>query len=286
MAFLPKRVLGQVLRFPGIENLSGVPGFDGSARKVVINPPRIDPVLYSLTATALLDYTRRHLTTPRMAAHLLSTMGIDPPYCRLATPDEDLATTRRRRRRRGLALRRQWMDDDDGSSSPPVSCLPLRVLYLTLAKDTNDYMADTLAHGLVTLLGPAAVTQYHRRDVLYTTPQLLGEDARAPARTHQYGFGFTYGNTLFDLRDAGAATSTAEADDASLRQSIANRDFDVVIFSLIHRGPPPLMDAVCKAYPLAHIASVYGHDWSPSERDLAEYARCVGFHFAREAVFA
>ena len=26
---------------------------------------------------------------------------------------------------------------------------------MTLAKDTNDYVADTLAHGLVTLLGPA-----------------------------------------------------------------------------------------------------------------------------------
>ncbi len=284
VAFLPKRVLGQVLRFPGIESLSGVPGFDGGDRNVVINPPRIDPVLYSLTATALLDYTRRHLTTPRMAAHLLSTMGIDPPYCRLATPDEDLATARRRRRRRGLALRRLRIDDDgDDSRSPLFFCPPLRVLYLTLVKDTNDYMADTLAHGLVTLLGPAAVTQHHRRDVLYTTPQLLGEAARAPARTSQYGFGFTYGNTLFDLRDAGATTTTAETDDVRLRQSIANRDFDVVIFSLIHRGPPPLMDAVCKAYSRARIAAVYGHDWPPSERDLAEYAPCAGFYFAREA---
>jgi hypothetical protein len=34
VAFLPKRVLGQVLRFPGIENLSGVPGFDGGDRNV------------------------------------------------------------------------------------------------------------------------------------------------------------------------------------------------------------------------------------------------------------
>jgi hypothetical protein len=283
VAFLPKRVLGQVLRFPGIENLSGVPGFDGGARNVVITPPQIDPVLYSLTATALLDYTRRHLTTPRMAAHLLSTMGIDPPYCRLATPDGDLTTARRRRRRRRLAMRRLWTDDDDSISSSPFACPPLRVLYLTLAKDTNDYMADTLAHGLVTLLGPAAVTQHHRRDVLYTTPLLLGEDVRAPARTSQYGFGFTYGNTLFDLRDAGAATSTADVNDARLRQSIANHGFDVVILSLIHRGPPPLMDAVCKAYPQARVAAVYGHDWPPSERDLAEYAPCAGFYFAREA---
>lgn len=121
----------------------------------------------------------------------------------------------------------------------------MRVLYLTLAKDTNDYMADTLAHGLVTLLGPGAVTQYHRRGVLYTTPRLLGEDARAPARTSQCGFGFTYGNTLFDLRDAG---TQPEAADANLRQAIADHDFDVVIFSLINRGSPPLMDAVCAAY--------------------------------------
>jgi hypothetical protein len=60
VVFLPKRVLRQVLRFPGVETLSGVPGFDGGDRNVVINTPHIDPVLYSLTATALLDYTRRH----------------------------------------------------------------------------------------------------------------------------------------------------------------------------------------------------------------------------------
>ena len=278
VAFLPKRVLGQVLRFPGVQTLSGVPGFEGGGRSVVIDPPRIDPVLYSLTVTALLDYTRRHLTTPRMAAHLLSIMGIDPPYCRLAPHDDDLVTARRRRRRR----RGLWLGDDD--APPPSPCRPLRVLYLTLAKDTNDYMADTLAHGLVTLIGPGAVTQHHRRDVLYTTPQLLGEGTRAPARTGQYGFGFTYGNTLFDLRDAGAV-GTAEAAEAQLRQAIADRDFDVVVFSLIHRAPPPLMDAVCQAYPRARIAAVHGHDWPPTERDLSEYAPCAGFYFAREAGF-
>jgi hypothetical protein len=284
VAFLPKRVLGHVLRFPGVEALTGVPGCGGGdARNVVITPPHIDPVLYSLTATALLDYTRRHLTTPRMAAHLFATMGMDPPYCRLEHPSQDLAAARRRRRRRGLALRKQWLGDGDGFGSAPPPCPPLRVLYLTLAKDTNDYMADTLAHGLVTLLGPGAVTQHHRRDVLYTTPRLLGESTRAPARTSQYGFGFTYGNTLFDLRDA-ETMKAVQQDDARLRQAIADHDFDVVIFSLIHRGPPPLMDAVCQAYPRARIAAVYGHDWPPGDAELETYASCAGFYFAREAV--
>ena len=141
-------------------------------------------------------------------------------------------------------------------------------------------MADTLAHGLVTLLGPASVTQHHRRDVLYTTPGLLREEVRAPARASQYGFGFTYGNTLFDLRDTRTEDRAA---DAALRKAIADRVFDVVVFSLIHRGPPPLMEEVCAAYPPGRVAAVYGHDWPPSEADIAAYTQCAGFYFAREA---
>ena len=288
VAFLPKRVLSLALRFPGVEHIRGVPGAGdvnpSATRDVAINPAAIDPVLYSLTVTALLDYTRRHLTTPRMAAHVLATMGVDPPYCRLPSEDADrVISPSRRRRRHSLALRRQWLDDGGGGGATepmPLPCPPLRVLYLALAKDTTDYMADTLAHGLVTLLGPGSVTQHHRRDVLYTTPGLVREEVRAPARASQYGFGFTYGNTLFDLRDAAGKEKDA---DAALLKAIADRAFDVVVFSLIHRGPPPLMEAVCAAYPRARVAAVYGHDWPPSEADLAAYAPCAGFYFAREA---
>ena len=82
------------------------------------------------------------------------------------------------------------------------------------------------------------------------------------------------------MRDAGTPSETT---DNNIRQAIANRDFDVVVFSLIHRGPPPLMDAVCAAYPRARVAAVHGHDWPPGETDLAAYAGCAGFYFAREA---
>jgi len=280
VTFLPKRVLSLALRFPGVDRLSGVPGADRggadspSTRDVVINLDGIDLVLYSLTVTALLDYTRRHLTSPRMAAYMLATMGIDAPYCRLPGEDDRAISPSRRRRRHSQALRRQWLGD-----GVPNPCPPLRVLYLALAKDTTDYMADTLAHGLVTLLGPDSVIEHHRRDVLYTTPRLVREDVRAPARASQYGFGFTYGNTLFDMRDAG----TEDEADSSLREAISARAFDIVVLSLIHRGPPPLMEAVCGAYPSKRVSAVHGHDTPPSEAELAAYAPCAGFYFAREA---
>jgi len=88
-------------------------------------------------------------------------------------------------------------------------------------------MTDTLVHGLVTLLGPDSVTQHHRREILYTTPALLYETERAPARAGQYGIGFSYANTLFDMRDAGGllpADAVATAD-ARVRAAIAARDF-------------------------------------------------------------
>lgn len=342
IAFLPKRVLSLMLRFPGIQVVGNAPGLpkgsgtaalvpapvtldmtpsagdgtaasardgiaasagDGAAtaRCVTIGTVNIDPVTYSLTVMALLDYTRRHLTTPAMAAHLLKTMGIRPPYCRDGVPrggHEGLGSAHRFRTYGGLRLRRaRWWNDDDSAAvhSPLIAaprqspgCPPastsLRVLYLTLAKDTTDYMADTLAHGLVTLLGPGSVTQHHRRDVLYTTPGLLQEGNLSRARSSQYGFGFSYGNTLFDLRDAAAVKAEAGATEASLRAAIAAREFDVVVLSLIHRGRPPLMDAVCAAYPPSRVAAVHGHDTPPTDADLEEYGPCAGYFFAREAM--
>ena len=106
------------------------------------------------------------------------------PNRRLTNEDHTSISPSRRRRRQGLALRRQWLGNEGAVSPPPPPCPPLRVLYLALAKDTNAYMADTLAHGLITLLGPTSVTQHHQRDVLYTTLVLLP----APHRLHDAGW--------------------------------------------------------------------------------------------------
>lgn len=316
VAFLPKRVLSMMLRFPGIRVTGSVPGLpkgsgevglapdpgalpvsaersQGGPHNIAIGSVTIDPVMYSVVAMALLDYTRRHLTTPAMAAHLLKTMGFHPPHCQAMHDSGLLDNVRRDHRRMHLdsRARRSQSKVTDGHAhvvSPARStvCLSksLRVLYLSLAKDTNDYMADTLAHGLVTLLGQDAVVQHHRRDVLYATPGKLGERALARSRSSLYGFGFSYASTLFDLRDADVIKSRAASTEAELRRAIAAHEFDVVIFSLIHRGRPPLMDAVCAAYPPERVAAVHGHDTPPTEKDLEVYTPCAGYFFAREAM--
>ncbi len=290
VAFLPKRVLAIVLRFPGVEALAGVPGSpsgDGILN-VTINMPRVDPILYSLTVTALLEYTRRHLTTPAMAAHLLATMGIQPPSC---FGDNESTTVRRSQSRSVL---RRWRLPALGhmasypspTTKPACRTGPIRVLHLSSPDYPGaDYMTDTLVHGLVSLLGPDSVTQYPRREVLYTTPALLYETKRAPARASQYGIGFSYANTLFDMRDTGGlepadAVSTANA---GVRAAIAAREFDVIIFGQVHRGPPPLVEAACKLYTPSKIAAVHGGDTPPSNAELQIYAACAGYYFAREA---
>jgi len=290
VAFLPKQVLAKVLLFPGVEELAGVPGSpsgDGNLN-VTINMPRIDPILYSLTVTALLEYTRRHLTTPAMAAHLLATMGIQSPSC----SGENESTTFRRSQSRTFHRRRRLpalghMNGYYPSPKTSRACrkAPIRVLYLSSPDYPGaDYMTDTLVHGLVTLLGPDSVTQHPRRDILYTTPALLYETKRAPARASQYGIGFSYANTLFDMRDAGLEPAdTVSTANARVQAAIAAHEFDVVIFGQVHRGSPPLMETACKVYAPSKIAAVHGGDIPPSNAELQTYAACAGYYFAREA---
>lgn len=312
VAFLPKRVLSLLLSFPGVRVTGSAPGLpksagavglapapaaagtataSGGARTVAIGGVNIDPVMYTVTVTALLDYTRRHLTTPAMAAHLLTTMGFEPPQ---NFKNEDAADDAGHDNDAGHPhIRRLHMYRGRHLRTPGENSIRhvhaqtsgrLRVLYLSLAKDTNDYMADTLLHGLVTLLGPDAVTQHHRRDVMYVTPSNLHEGTLARSRASLYGFGFSYGNTLFDLQDAATVKSRVASTEASLRAAISAREFDVVIFSLIHRGRPPLMDVVCASYPPSRVAAVHGHDTPPTNADLAAYSPCAGYFFAREAM--
>jgi hypothetical protein len=312
LALYPKRVLKLALRFPGVTALQGVPGQPPVARggklplrNVTIDMAALDKGLYGLTVAALLDYTRRRLTTAGVAAHLLGVMGVDPPYCGLGAWEDgstgavqsvaschpsSARTWRRSRLLPGFTRKVHDVMPLTGEAASvtasPALCRPLRVLFLAMAKQTNDYMTDMLVHGLSALLGPAQVTQHHRRDVLYTTPDLLFEDKRAPFRSSQYGMGFSYGNTLYDPVDAADEIEAAARPDTltRLRADIAALAFDIVVLGLIHRGRPPLMEEVCAAYPRIRVAAVHGHDFPPTNEDLLQYGRCAGFFFAREAV--
>ena len=75
-------------------------------------------------------------------------------------------------------------------------------------------------------------TSVQVRIVMNTTGAAEGRSAG------QYGFGFTYGNTLFDLGDS---SRNEKEEESALRQAISDRAYDVVVFSFIHRGPPPFM---------------------------------------------
>ena len=87
LSLYPKRVLQLLLDFPGIKNLTGVPGlqgtqfstdpsFDPKRRVVVIEEEKINLPLYATAVNVLLEFTRNRLTTEAVAAHVLSRMGV------------------------------------------------------------------------------------------------------------------------------------------------------------------------------------------------------------------
>ena len=253
---------------------------------------------------ALLD-TRRRLASDAVAAYMLNAMGVgvastcaSDRLCwvdrkggegagndKTATQEQSKAAVRGEGRTFSGRLKSAASSSTSSgrrflvpaaAASPPTP-RPTRVLYLAMRKDTVDYMVDTLVHGLKSLLGDANVVDHHRRAILYTTPAVLAEHVWAPLRSNQYGWGFTYAHSmLFGL-------DTADADDAVLRARVAAREFDVVVLSLVHRAPPPLLKEVCAHYPRHRVAVVHGHDRPPTADELAAYDECAGFQFAREA---
>ena len=87
LALYPKRVFQLLLDFPGIMNLTNVPGiqgtplstdpsFDPKHRVVVIDEDRINLPLYATAVNVLLELKRDRLTTEAVAAHVLSRMAV------------------------------------------------------------------------------------------------------------------------------------------------------------------------------------------------------------------
>ena len=80
LALYPKRVLKLLLDFPGVANLTGVPGrssIKAEERVVVdIKEEQINLPLYAVAVNSLLEFTRNRLTTETVAAHILSRMEV------------------------------------------------------------------------------------------------------------------------------------------------------------------------------------------------------------------
>ena len=242
LSLYPKRVLQLLLDFPGIKNLTNVPGLHGTPtstdptfnpahRVVVIEEEKINLPLYATAVNVLLEFTRNRLTTEAVAAHVLSRMGVPIVRPRRWFDRDDIVGgggSRRRRRCNSdytaavASKARPGYLASSSSSSASVentdaitkstttylhhpSChppTPTKVLFLSMKKVDVDYMTDTLLHGFKALLGDANVVDYHRRSILYNTPTTLLETDWGPKRTAQYGAGFSYAYSMLFALDS------------------------------------------------------------------------------------
>ena len=323
LSLYPKRVLQLLLNFPGIKNLTKVPGlqgtptstdqsFDPKDRVVVIDEGKINLPLYATAVNVLLDFTRDRLTTEAVAAHVLSRMGVPIVRPRRWFDNGDVgggSSSRRRgkcksdRTAAAVAFKARpgsltasssaasLVENSDAATANfllhPACHPPTRrkILFLSMEKVDVDYMTDTLLHGFKALLGDANVVDYHRRSVLYNTPSTLLEKDWGPKRTAQYGAGFSYAYSMLfalDSSDGDGKDDINHVEDL-LRMDIAAHAFDVVIFGLVHRKTPPLMQEVCSSYPRERVAAVHGHDRPPTDEELERYDACAKYQFVREA---
>jgi len=323
LSLYPKRVFQLLLDFPGIMNLTGVPGrqgtptstdpsFDPKDRVVVIDQEKINLPLYATVVNVLLEFTRDRLTTEAVAAHVLSRMGV--PIVRPRRwfdngNDEGGSSSRRRRKCRTdstvAAVVCKARPGSFAASSSAASSMekfdavtanfvlhpayhpstPTKILFLSMEKVDVDYMTDTLLHGLKALLGDANVIDYHRRSILYDTPTTLLEKDWGPKRTAQYGAGFSYAYSMLFALDSSDGDGKDDINHVEdlLRMDIAAHAFDAVIFGLVHRKVPPLMREVCSSYPRERVAAVHGHDRPPTDEELERYDSCSKYQFVREA---
>ena len=326
LSLYPKHVLELLLDFPGIKNLTKVPGlqgtptstdpsFDPKDRVVVIDEEKINLPLYATAVNVLLELTRNRLTTEAVAAHVLSRMGVPIVRPRRWFDMDDgsggsSSSSRRRRKcksdRTAAAVAFKARPGSHASSSSalvenPVAMTtssanlllrpachpptPTKVLFLSMKKVDVDYMTDTLLHGFKALLGDANVIDFHRRSILYDTPITLLEKDWGPKRTAQYGAGFSYAYSMLFALDSNDGDGKDDVDQVEdlLRMDIAANAFDVIVFGLVHREAPPLMQEVCSSYPRERIAAVHGHDRPPTDEELERYDACAKYQFVREA---
>jgi hypothetical protein len=323
LSLYPKRVFQLLLDFPGIMNLTGVPGqqetptstdpsFNPKDRVVVIDQEKINLPLYATVVNVLLEFTRDRLTTEAVAAHVLSRMGV--PIVRPRRwfdngNDGGGSSSRRRRKcksdRTAAAVAFKARPGSFAAASSAASSVensaattatfllhpachpptPTKILFLSMEKVDVDYMTDTLLHGLKALLGDANVIDYHRRSILYDTPTTLLEKDWGPKRTAQYGAGFSYAYSMLFALDSSDGDGKDDVDQVEdlLRMDVAAHAFDAVIFGLVHRKAPPLMREVCSSYPRERVAAVHGHDRPPTDEELERYDACTKYQFVREA---
>jgi len=272
MALHPKAVYSLLLQFPGLQepNLSTAADFQELPVPLSFKWEELDYELYSVTAEALLHYTRNVLSCERIASHLLETV----------------APSLRPRHRDGKSGKpRSSRPHNESAPSGGVADMPRSILYLTHRNhnwlENGDYMVDLLLLGLKAVLDPAAVLDFPRRNPLYReVPQHFNESAELAGKQRLYGKGYTYGLSAVD------ALTSDERSAAGVEQRLRARGFDLVVLGSGHITNPaavlPLWDLVCEIYDPSEVAVVDGGDDPLGLAVLHRYAPCAQHFFSRE----
>lgn len=143
----PKKLYNLILQYPGLSYTANrVEKHRMSIENLKMETQGIDKRLYMAVTSALLQYTRNVFSTKAMAAYVLSAI-----------------------KKNQVAL---------GSPAGQKSGFPSKILYISHQDhdmDKGDYMTDFLLHGLLSLLGSSAVTEFPHRDGLYKTEREFNE---------------------------------------------------------------------------------------------------------------
>jgi hypothetical protein len=260
LAFYPKRLFGAVLKLPGLDlQYARKDRMTMAMQRMEMNLDKLNKKLYMATVAALLQYAKNVASTKAVAAYVLNV---------IARNQESMNLT----------------------SSSVRTRLPSSILYITHQDkdmDKGDYMTDMLLHGLKSLLGVGAVTDFPRRDGLYKTVREFNETSEYnPRRQKLYGLGFSWGLSLDDWEVSAVGTQSMERSGEIIQRKISEKAYDLVILGSGHRDGWAsklfYWDLVCKYYPPAQVAWVDGADSHLGTRLVDKYSRCAGHLFSRE----
>lgn len=196
----------------------------------------VDRDMYLLVTQAMLQYGKALLSTSAMAKYVMEKVGIQPHH-------------------------RVLYFGSEGTRHPDA---------------TNDYQADTLLHGLQSLMS-TPITDWPRTEGMYLDVTTFMEDELASCKEKppRYARGFSYAYKMhepFGIDRSGI--------DGKLQNPLAN--FDYIIFAVAHRGFWH-RHHICGKVPRDRVVFVHGGDLpAPAVEQLKELHACAAHIFLRE----
>lgn len=147
-----------------------------------------------------------------------------------------------------------------------------RILFLG-SGGTDDYQADTLLHGLHSIMS-TPVVDWPRTTGLYADAGTFTEAELASARVSRYGGGFSFTYRIHEPFGINRTAVQHQLQDAV-------QHYEYVIFGVTHRGEWQ-KQGICGKMPRDRVVLVNGNDWPPSLADLRLMHACGSHIFLRE----